>query len=480
MIAEYPLPGLDEAYPGIKLLRRAAPRLVKDLERTQSTAREFGRKYIEPVALDIDDRIGQDHSYFPWDIVQRAGEHGYLSFILPRIAGGGGHSSVAGAILMEELGAHCAGVACIIGVNNLGLAPLAVNGYDMHKYYLFVKDTIKAERSGHPVLWAFALTEPDAGSDAWSETHIDGNHTITSARRTQRGYVLNGRKIFISNGSVARYVSTYAVLDQARPSETMLSVVVPSDTPGFRVSRVESKMGQRACPTAELEFEDVFVPETHRLGPEGSGFAQAEAVSSITRGPVAAIAVGIARGALQRVWAYAAGKIIGDHRLIDEQWVQIALSDMIMQIHAARQAYFISALMVDINNPVLSAALGGRGSPRPLLDSVASATLDNGLSRSIFTLPSVNKFMASLFAEKDTAANRNSLMLRSVLASAAKTIGSDVAMSVTARALDIAGADGSRRELGLEKRFRDAKIIQIYEGTNQILRLSLFRKTASR
>ena len=478
MNTEYPLPGLSEAYPGIELLRRAVPAFVDNLERVQATAREFGRKHIDPVALEIDERIARDHNYFPWDIVHRAAEYGYLTFVLPRMIGGGGFTSLGAAILMEELCAHCAGIGNIIGASNLGLSPLAVGGYDMHKYYLFAKDTVHGQRHGHPVLWAFALTEPDAGSDVWDADQTNKNDTITNARRTQGGYVLNGRKIFISNGSVARYISVYAVLDRTDPAGTMLALVVPNDTPGFSVARVELKMGQRACPAAELEFNDVFVPETHRLGPEGTGMAQAEATASTSRGPVGAIAIGIARGALQRVWSYAANKVIGDHRLIDEQWVQMALSDMMAQIHAARQSYFMSALMVDVNNPVLSGSIGGRINPRTLVDRVVYATLNSSLVKSIVSRPSINATITKFFTEKDTAASRRSGLLRSALASAAKIIGSDVAMSVTAQALEIAGVDGSRRELGLEKCFRDAKITQIYEGTNQINRLNLFRKVS--
>jgi len=204
-----------------------------------------------------------------------------------------------------------------------------------------------------------------------------------------------------------------------------------------------------------------------------------EAVLSTSRGPVGAIATGIARGALERAWAYAANKIVGDHRLVDEQWVQIALAEMATQVHAARQAYFAATLLVDLTNPIISRSVVGRVDVSGLVERLVYATVDLGLTRALTTRPRINAAIAAFFSERDTPANRRSQAVRSALASAAKVLGSDAAMSVTARALEIAGADGTRRELGLEKLFRDAKLTQIYEGTNQINRVNLFKKVGT-
>ncbi len=469
-------PSLLEAYPALELIRRSHPRFVERLARVQEDARDFARHYVAPIALEVDARVAREPTYFPWEIVHQGAERGYLTFNLPRMVGGGGQTTLATSILMEELCAQCAGIANIFGAHALGLAPLLVGGYDMQKYYRFLQETVRGEREGKPVLWAFAITEPGAGSDIEDADEVNRIEGITHAQRVAGGYRLNGRKVFISNGSVARYISVYAALDRADPRRTMVGLVVPNDAPGFTVARVEHKMGQRACPAAELVFEDLFVPEANRMGVEGAGMAQLEAVLSASRGPVGAIATGIARGALERAWAYAADKVVDGHRLIEEQWVQIALAEMATQVHAARQAYFVATLLVDLTNPILSRAIVGRADVGGLVERLIGAVVDLGLVRALTTRPAISDAIAAYLTERETPAVWRSRALRSALASAAKVLGSDAAMAVTTRALEIAGADGTRRELGLEKPFRDAKLTQIYEGTNQINRLNLFKR----
>lgn len=479
MLDKFPLPNAIEAFPALDLIARAAPGFVARIDNLQSQARAFGEEYIAPQALDIEDRCTDDPHYFPWDIIDKAAEYGFLKILLPRIIGGGGRTIVEGCVLLEELYSFCGGIGTTIGANSLGLCPLAAGGYDMHKYYHFLRDTLHGTWQGHPVLWAWALTEPEGGSDLWDSGEMHRVRDITTATRVSDGYLINGRKCFISNGSVARYISVYAAIDNKNPRDSMSAFVVPNDTPGFSVVRVENKMGQRACKAAELSFENVHVPFSYRLGGERDGVKQLELTTGITRGAIGASGVGIARGSLQRVWSYAAHKRVDGHRLIDEQWVQLALANMAAKIQAARQAYFASAMLTDLHNPITSLAIGGKINPRSLVDSVVEATIDARLVKSLFTTSTLNEAVAKMFREKDTPENRRTQDLCSALASAAKVLGSDVGMSVSAQALDIAGTDGSRRELGLEKCFRDAKVIQIYEGTNQINTINLFKKINS-
>ncbi len=479
MLAEFPLPRAIEAFPSLDLVARAAPEFVERIDNLQSQARAFGRQYIAPQVLDIEDRCTNDPHYFPWDIIDKAAEYGFLKILLPRIIGGGGCTIFEGCVLLEELYSYCGGIGTAIGANTLGLCPLAAGGFDMNKYYLFLHDTLHGMWQGHPILWAWALTEPEGGSDLWDSDEMNRVHDITTATRVADGYLINGRKCFISNGSVARYISVYAALDNTNPHDSLCAFVVPNDTPGFSVARVENKMGQRACKAAELAFENVHVPFSYRLGGEGDGLQQLELTTGITRGAIGASGVGTARGALQRVWSYAAHKRVGDHMLIDEQWVQLALANMTAQIQAARQAYFASAILTDLHNPITSLAIGGKLNPRRLADSLVQATIDTNIVKSIFTTPKLNETVARMFSEKNTPENRRTQDLCSSLALAAKVLGSNVGMLVSTQALDIAGADGSRRELGLEKCFRDAKVIQIYEGTNQINTINLFKKINS-
>jgi alkylation response protein AidB-like acyl-CoA dehydrogenase len=476
MLSEFPLPSVREAFPSLDLVAHAAPEFVARINSLQLAAREFGQKFISPKALDIEDRCEKDPHYFPWDVIDQAFEYGFLQMLLPRIIGGGGKTILEGCVLLEELYSFCGGIGTAIGANSLGLCPLAAGGYDMNKYYHFLHDTLHSKWQGHHILWAWALTEPEGGSDLWDSDEIHRVHGITTATRVPDGYLLNGRKCFISNGSVARYISVYAALDNTDPHDSMSAFVVPNDTPGFSVTRIENKMGQRACKAAELTFENVHVPISYRLGSEREGLKQLELTTGISRGAIGASGVGIARGALQRVWSYASRKRVGDHLLIDEQWVQLALADMAAQIQAARQVYFASAILTDLHNPITKLAIGGRVNPGHLIDSIVEATIDTKLVKSLVTRPKLNETVARMFSLKDTPKNQRNQELCSMLASTAKVLGSDLGMSVSTRALEIAGTDGSRRDLGLEKCFRDAKVIQIYEGTNQINTINIFKK----
>ena len=242
------------------------------------------------------------------------------------------------------------------------------------------------------------------------------------AARDGDDYVLNGSKRFITHGSVANLVTVFAVTDPAAGGRTGMSAfIVETDTPGFAAPRVEHKMGIRGSPTAELTFDDVRVPTANRLGEEGEGFKIAMETLDRSRLGIAAQAVGIAQGALDASVAYAADRKQFGERVVDFQGIQWMLADMASQTEAARQLTYAAAARVDANAPDLP-----------------------------------------------------------YWTSSAKLVAGDTAMRVTTDAVQVLGGYGYITEYPVERMMRDAKITQLYEGTQQIQRLIVARQLLQR
>lgn len=285
------------------LLAQGAPQIARDIGTVRKAARRFGLRTIRPVALSLDEKIEKEPAFFPWEIVEKACRYRFLSLMLPKPVGGMGLSTTAIAAFLEELCTFCPGIANIFGAHALGLAPM-IFAPDLKNLFRYGRKVVEAEKTGKPHLFALAITEPGAGSDVEDADFLKTARLTTVAKRVRGGYCLNGRKVFISNGSVARTIFVGAVLDKKKPLKTGIGLIVSSRAAGFSVGRVEAKMGQRACPAAELVFEDVFVPEEDRVGEVGEGEALIAKVLGASRGPVGAIAIGIARGAYERLLGY--------------------------------------------------------------------------------------------------------------------------------------------------------------------------------
>lgn len=438
---------------------------VSQLEEARARARRFAEDYIRPRALEIDRCAGQDPCYFDWDIVRAGGEHGMLSFTIPSAAGGAGGLVAHAAVVLEELCAACPGIANIFGAHALGISPLLLGGPAHWDGVL--AELVRSERSGAPLLMACAVTEPDAGTDVEDPELLRLARLTSHARRVQGGYRLNGTKRFISNGSVARWITVMMPTDPRRAAETWTCFLVDARSDGFAVSRVEHKMGQRACPAAELTFADVFVPDELVVGREGDGAPSMMIVLACSRPPVGAIATGIARGAYERLLGWLEHEPDAEG-LLEREHVQLALAAMEEEIHLARQAYMDAATELD------SAALGGALS-HPAVRALglvpASVRRSSPVRRRLISARTKDVSVAVLHRTTTERA-----LTRAVgLSSLAKARGADVAMRVTDAALELVGLSAGPVRAELEKLFRDAKLTQIYEGTNQLNRLEVYR-----
>lgn len=458
---------LREMAPRMKLLAEHAPKYVSDLEMWQSRAREYGEKFVRPKALEIDRRCHEDARYFDWELIRQSARYGFLSMLVPKSLGGGGQLATGLAIVMEELCASCAGVANVFGANGLGVSGILL-GMDFYFYDRLLTELAEGDRKGKPIIFAAAITEPLAGSDVEDAVYLKTSRLMTEAKPVPGGYLMNGRKVFISNGSVAKYTCVIAPLDRKRPNETQSGFMVKSGDRGFSIGRVEEKMGMKACPAAEQIFEDCFIPKKNLLGRSGEGVRFTEMVLGASRGPVGAIGTGVARGAFERIVDFARMKKVGGRRLIDQQWVQIKLADMARRIHLARQAYLDACMTFDFYG---IPKLMSHASTKLLLDVVPLSLRKSPMFTAALRSDNIYKFTSSLIEKEVKTDDLRCIQEYSAMA---KISGSDTAVEIAGEALQIAGLEASLHRCELEKIYRDAKLTQIYEGTNQLNRHTLF------
>jgi alkylation response protein AidB-like acyl-CoA dehydrogenase len=312
--------------------------LTDEQRMVQAMAREFAETHIKPIADEID-----REARFPHETVKRMGELGLLGIVVPEAWGGGGGDTVAYVVALIEIAKQCASHAVVMSVNNsLYCWPILAYGTDAQKARLLTPFAAGQK------IGAFALTEPQAGSDASNQQTIavrDGDH-----------YVLSGRKVFVTNGRESSAVLVFCQTDRTKGRQGITALVVEKDTPGFLVTKTEDKLGLRASDTAELVFEDCRVPVANRLGEEGQGYRIALAALDGGRIGIAAQAIGIAEGAYERALGYARerrafGVPIGQHQMV--QWM---LADMATAIEAARLLTLRAAALKDAGRPYATAS----------------------------------------------------------------------------------------------------------------------------
>lgn len=370
---------------------------TEEQEQFRQTIRKLAEEKVAPRSAEID-RTGE----FPWDIFELFKANDLFGLHLPKEYGGAGADMITCCIFSEELSRVDAGCSNIVGSSWLAAEPILIAGSPEQK----VKHVTPLARGEG--MFAFGLTERNAGSDAGAMESM--------ARLEGDKYILNGSKCFITNGSVAITYTIFAKTDPEKGVRGISAFIVPRDTPGFSIGKMEDKMGIRGCQVAELLFEGCPVPKENLLGEEGRGFAYAMMTLDRTRPTVGAQAVGIAQGALDYVVKYAKERVQFGAPIANMQGIQFMLADMAIQIEAARAMIYRTASAIDHKVPNLS-----------------------------------------------------------YLSAISKTFASDVAMRVTTDAVQVMAGYGYIKDHPVERMMRDAKITQIYEGTNQIQRVVISR-----
>jgi alkylation response protein AidB-like acyl-CoA dehydrogenase len=369
--------------------------LTEEQKEIRRLAREIAKKEIAPVAAHYD-RTGE----FPWPVVKIMAETDlFRVFVDNAYDGMAGDTPIFNMVFVtEELSRACGGIALSFAGSALGAMPIILSGSEDQKRR-FLPDIAAGRR-----LAAFALTEPQAGSDAGAIS--------TTARRDGDFYILNGTKQWITNGGEAEIYSVFVLTNPEKGPRGASCIVVEKGTPGFEFGKKEDKLGIRASATRELSFQNCRVPAENRLGREGTGFITALKVFDASRPGVAAQAVGIAQGALDLAIEYSCSRRQFGSPVSSFQGLRFTLADMATRVEAARALTYAVARHIDAGPAA-----------RPTMYSA----------------------MAKCFA-------------------------SDAAVQVTTDAVQIFGGYGYMRDYPIEKYMRDAKITQIYEGTNQIQR----------
>ncbi len=455
--------------PVLGVLKKKFPSYIKSAEEAQRLSRKFAREVMAPLALEVEARCVEDPTYVDWDFYRKAMELHIPTSFIPQKLGGKGWSTLDLFSFTEEGCAACFGLTALIVFNMFGFICACVE-FMPAVVLRMIKHMVSEEAQGNPVFFAWAITEPSGGTDAEHPAAMRTMRPSIEARKVEGGYVLNGTKCFITNGNLADFIVVNAPLDRGHPLETDCTFMVPSSSPGFSIGKVERKCGQKACPTAELLFDDAFVPRENLWMPEGEGMRHTQEILSVTRGGVGAAAVGLARGVVERTVRYACEKRVNGHRLIDEGWVQFALADIMKDVINLRHAWVDFAVSIDfyhvmkmMNNPLTDIAL--KLTPRSLLFSdVLEELAGTGLVSS----------MVVALKKKIVPAEAIENCIRH--GSALKAAATDLAVRATSLCCDIVGLEGMRRSYGIEKCFRDAKVTQIYEGTNQTNRLDVFER----
>jgi len=363
-------------------------------------AREIADNEIRPVAAEYD-RTGE----FPWPVVRTMAEAGLFGVFIDEAYGGIGdeNRTMNMVLVTEELSKACGGISLSFAGTALGTLPIILAASEEQK-----QRWLPAIASGER-LAAFALTEPQAGSDAAG--------IRTTAVRDGDHYIVNGIKQWITNGGDAEIYTVVVMTAPEKGPRGASVLVVEKDTPGFGFGKKEDKMGIRASSTRELVFEDCRVPAENLLGREGTGFITAMKTFDASRPGVGAQALGIAQGALDLAVDWAISRKQFGTPVSSFQGLRFLLADMAMQVEAARALIYATARHID-----------GRPKDRSTIYSAMS-----------------------------------------------KCFASDVAMQVTTDAVQVFGGSGYMRDYPVEKFMRDAKITQIYEGTNQIQREEISR-----
>jgi alkylation response protein AidB-like acyl-CoA dehydrogenase len=382
-------------------------RLTEEQLMLRDAVRVLADEQIAPRAAEID-RTAE----FPWDVKELLASHDILGLPFPEAFGGVGGHLLTVCLAIEQISRVCATSGLILAVQELGALPLLLAGSDEQKQRWF--PDLAAGRT----LIAFALTEAEAGSDAAAAR--------TRARRDGDGWVIDGSKRFISQGSVADLVTVFAATDEAEGGETprhrrLSCFVVEKGSAGFAVERIEHKMGIRGSPTAELSFSGVRVPDANRVGEVGDGFPIAMRTLDRSRPGIAAQAVGLAEGALEVAARYANERKQFGRPIAEFQMIQAMLADMDAGTEAARQLLY--------------------------------------------------KACTEIEAGAADAARWSAMC---------KLVAGDTAMRVTTDAVQVLGGYGYIDEFPVERMMRDAKITQLYEGTQQIQRLVIARALAGR
>jgi len=472
-------PKFEDTMLSLQYAPKMPKAMVMETKQVIAIARQFNDEVARPLALALDRKTHEDPDYLPWDLVEKANKRGFYSMWIPKIFGGKGYNLPSMSYFSEEVGSVCLGIMNVIGVHYLGVAGL-LTSYNTPLIKRVLKEVIQGEKNGKPCLVALAITEPGAGTDVEEMDLIDKGKITCLAKRVKGGYIVNGRKIFISMGHVSTWTALYGYTDLKNASETTVGMMMKLGMKGFTLGSHENKMGQRVCPASELIFEDCFVPDEQVIVDaqmtrkytkkplKEINMRYMDYALSATRAGVGAFGVGAARGAFEHALKFANETELNGKLLINHQWAQCMLAEMYKNVMVGRLAYIEANYANSLRGAYKLLQLKPmyyyqKYMPQAYFDKVISPFLER---------ESATWLLRKMAYDWHSLADDHCC---SGWASLAKFTGTDIGVRNCQMALELMGQAGLRQDRGVEKILRDAKLVQIYEGTNQLNRLNLFK-----
>ncbi len=469
----------DEGLFSLQAMPKLPKGMLKETRKAVALARRFNDEVIRPQALEVDLQTHIDPDYLPWDLVKKANEWGLYTMFIPKLFGGQGFNMPASAYVVEELSSACVGIANVVFVHYLGVAGILAS-WNVALANKIFREVAEGQKTGKPCLISLAITEPNAGTDVEENELIDRARLSCHAEKVEGGYIVNGSKIFISMGHMSTWCCLIAYTDLKKPSENTVTFAVKTGTKGFTFGKHEDKMGQRACPASELIFQDCFIPDEYVLRDSRSLPAfrtrsiaalieqYIHFVVEVTRPAVGAFGTGVARGAYETALKFASETEVEGKLLINHEWAQAMLAEMYKNVVIGRLSYteanYANGLPGGIYNILQRKPVYyyQKYAPKFIFDHLISPLLNLKITPWIFY---------KLFVDGQSLEEQQRC---SGWASLAKIVGTDMGVKNSQMALEMMGQAGLRHEHGAEKFLRDSKLLQIYEGTNQLNRINLF------
>ncbi len=403
--------------------------LNEQQQEVASLAYQLGQQKIRPVREHYDQT-----EEFPWPVIEEMRKADLFGVYLPAEYGGLGGGTMDLVLVVEQLSRACGGIALSMAASGLCAIPILLFG-NAEQRKRWIPDLASGKRLG-----AFALTEPGAGSDATATkctAKLEGDH-----------YIVNGIKNFCSSGNAAEIYTTFATTNPARGARGITAFVVEKGTPGFSFGKKEQKMGIRASSTYELVFNNCKIPKSNILYKEGYGLFVAQNTFDMSRPGVAAQALGIGQGALDETLSYVRVRKQFGQAIASFQAIQHMLADCATALEASRALLYSTA---------------------KAMDRAMQPAIDAAVQNQTIVYDEMNKLNVKRWTKESGMC---------------KVLCSDTAMKVSTDCVQMCGGIGYMRDFPVEKYMRDAKITQIYEGTNQIQRneiaMMIIKESASK
>ena len=447
--------------------------LTREQELVKQMVREFAQNEVKPIAAEIDVT-----ERFPMENVKKMAKLGMMGIPFSKEYGGAGGDTLSYILTVEELSKVCATTGVIVSAHTSLCASLIDQFGTPAQKEKYLTPLAKGEKLG-----AFGLTEPGAGTDAAGQQ--------TTAVLEGDNYILNGSKIFITNGGVADTFIIFAMTDKSQGTRGISAFIVEKNFPGFSIGKLEEKMGIRASSTTELIMENCVVPKENLIGREGKGFGIAMKTLDGGRIGIAAQALGIAEGALEEAVAYMKERKQFGRSLSAFQGLQWMVAEMDTKIEAARFLVYKAACLKEEGKGfgiAMKTLDGGRIGIAAQALGIAEGALEEAVAymkerkqfgRSLSAFQGLQwmvaemdtKIEAARFLVYKAACLKEEGKPYSIDAARAKLFAADVAMEVTTKAVQLFGGYGYTKEYPVERMMRDAKITEIYEGTSEVQKM---------